>query len=57
MTGLGSAEREFKLGLQLVLKMQQAITGMPSFFIYRQTKEAFKEIDLAVELDPISQEY
>ena len=50
------AEREFKLGLQLDPKNATGHHWYAELLLFTgKPKEAFKEIDIAVELDPISQ--
>ena len=50
------AEREFKLGLQLDPKNSTGHHWYAELLLFLgRTEEAFKEIDIAVELDPISQ--
>ncbi len=50
------AEREFKLGLQLDPKNATGHHWYAELLLFiGKPKEAFKEIDIAVELDPISQ--
>jgi len=50
------AEREFRLGLQLDPKNATGHHWYAELLLFRgRTEEAFKEIDIAVDLDPVSQ--